>query len=197
MTELAQLVAQAHRLEVRILTLASLTPRFLTSPDVKHRFSPVLFDCSRYFTDAAAAEARIESSRHLQSLDEEMREGYGTFLAKLWDLYTRVLQLQQQVLSHINSTTQASQQMQGPNSLPLVALLGSVLLLLDTCIPSVARERSIVAHVRLNSGSQLVSHQAAAIVRLFAATGFDPDSNKATQNNIWGAASFPSRLFRS
>lgn len=67
-------VAQAYRLEIRILTLANLTPRFLTSPDVKHRFSPVLFDCSRYFTDAAAAEARIESSRHLQSLDEEMRE---------------------------------------------------------------------------------------------------------------------------
>ena len=55
----------------------------------------------------------------------------------------------------------------------LVALLGSVLLLLDICVPSTARERSIVAHIRLNTGSQVVSRQAAAIVRLFAATGFE------------------------
>ncbi len=55
----------------------------------------------------------------------------------------------------------------------LVALLGSVLLLLDICVPSTARERSIVAHIRLNTGSQIVSRQAAAIVRLFAATGFE------------------------
>jgi len=52
-------------------------------------------------------------------------------------------------------------------------LLGSVLLLLDICVPSTARERSIVAHIRLNTGSQVVSRQAAAIVRLFAATGFE------------------------
>jgi len=65
-------VAQAQRLQVRILHLGSLLPRFLTSSDGKHRFSPVLFDF-RYFTDSATAEARIESSRHLQSLDEEMR----------------------------------------------------------------------------------------------------------------------------
>ena len=57
--------------------------------------------------------------------------------------------------------------------LQLVALLGSVLLLLDICVPSTARERSIVAHIRLNTGSQTVSRQAAAIVRLFAATGFE------------------------
>ena len=55
----------------------------------------------------------------------------------------------------------------------LVALLGSVLLLLDICVPSTARERSIVAHIRLNTGSQIVSRQAAAIVRLFAATAFE------------------------
>ena len=64
--------AQAYRLQVRILHLAALTPRFLLAAD-KHRFSPVLFDF-RYFTDTGAAEARVESSRHLQSLDEEMRE---------------------------------------------------------------------------------------------------------------------------
>lgn len=33
----------------------------------------MLFDF-RYFTDTAAAEARVESSRHLQSLEDEMRE---------------------------------------------------------------------------------------------------------------------------
>ena len=65
-------IAQARRLQVRILHLGSLLPRFLTSSDGKHRFSPVLFDF-RYFTDSATAEARIESSRHLQSLEEEMR----------------------------------------------------------------------------------------------------------------------------
>ncbi len=64
-------------------------------------------------------------------------------------------------------------QAQQPASLQLVALLGSVLLLLDICVPSTARERSIVAHIRLNTGSQIVSRQAAAIVRLFAATGFE------------------------
>ncbi len=76
-------IAQAQRLQVRILHLGSLLPRFLTSSDGKHRFSPVLFDF-RYFTDSATAEARIESSRHLQSLDEEMRG-----VRKL--LYDRVL----------------------------------------------------------------------------------------------------------
>ncbi len=60
----------------------------------------------------------------------------------------------------------------------LVALLGSVLLLLDICVPSTARERSIVAHIRLNTGSQVVSRQAAAIVRLFAATGFEESTAK-------------------
>ena len=65
-------IAQAQRLQVRILHLSSLLPRFLTSSDGKHRFSPVLFDF-RYFIDSATAEARVESSRHLQSLDEEMR----------------------------------------------------------------------------------------------------------------------------
>lgn len=65
-------IAQAQRLQVRILHLGSLLPRFLTSSDGKHRFSPVLFDF-RYFIDSATAEARVESSRHLQSLDEEMR----------------------------------------------------------------------------------------------------------------------------
>lgn len=66
-------VAEAYRLQARILYLGSLTPRFLVAGDGKHRFSPVLFDF-RYFTDTAAAEARVESSRHLQSLEEEMRE---------------------------------------------------------------------------------------------------------------------------
>ena len=60
----------------------------------------------------------------------------------------------------------------------MVALLGSVFMLLDKCIPGMARERSIVAHIRLNSGSQLISNQAPAIVRLFAATGFDSSSAK-------------------
>lgn len=60
----------------------------------------------------------------------------------------------------------------------LVALLGSVLLLLDVCVPSTARERSIVAHIRLNTGSQIVSRQAAAIVRLFAATAFEESNAK-------------------
>ena len=64
-------------------------------------------------------------------------------------------------------------QAQQPASMQLVALLGSVLLLLDICVPSTARERSIVAHIRLNTGSQIVSRQAAAIVRLLAATGFE------------------------
>ncbi|KAL0035553.1 hypothetical protein WJX77_011820 [Trebouxia sp. C0004] len=168
---IADLVAQAQCLQVRILHLGSLLPRFLTSSDGKHRFSPVLFDF-RYFIDSATAEARIESSRHLQSLDEEMGGGYGTFLAKLWDLYARAVQLQQQVLSHIKHLTQASQAQQ-PASLQLVALLGSVLLLLDICVPGTARERSIVTHIRLHTGSQIVSRQAAAIVRLFAATGFE------------------------
>ena len=36
-------------------------------------------------------------------------QGYGTFLAKLWDLYARAVQLQQQVLGHIKHLTQASQ----------------------------------------------------------------------------------------
>ena len=53
-----------------------------------------------------------------------------------------------------------------------IALLGSVLLLLDKCIPSLPRERSIVAHIRLSSSSQLISNQAPAVVRLFAATGY-------------------------
>ncbi|KAL0019773.1 hypothetical protein WJX79_007774 [Trebouxia sp. C0005] len=158
LTGIADVVAQAQRLQVRILHLGSLLPRFLQSSDGQHRFSPVLFDF-RYFIDSATAEARIESSRHLQSLDEEMKGGYGTFLAKLWDLYARAVHLQQQA--------------QQPVSMQLVALLGSVLLLLDVCVPSTARERSIVAHIRLNTGSQTVSRQAAAIVRLFAATGFE------------------------
>lgn len=54
----------------------------------------------------------------------------------------------------------------------MIALLGSVLLLLDECIPSLARERSIVAYIRLNSSSQLISNQAPAVVRMFAATGY-------------------------
>ena len=66
-------IAEAYRLQARILYLSSLTPRFLNASDGKHRFSPVLFDF-RYFTDTAAAEARVDSSRHLQSLEEEMRE---------------------------------------------------------------------------------------------------------------------------
>ncbi len=36
-------------------------------------------------------------------------QGYGAFLAKLWDLYARAVHLQQQVLSHIKRLTQASQ----------------------------------------------------------------------------------------
>ena len=60
----------------------------------------------------------------------------------------------------------------------MVALLGSAFMLLDKCIPGMARERSIVAHIRLNSGSQLVSNQAPAIVRLFAATGLDSSGAK-------------------
>lgn len=54
----------------------------------------------------------------------------------------------------------------------MISLLGSVLLLLDKGIPSLSRERSIVAHIRLNSSSQLISNQAPAVVRLFAATGY-------------------------
>lgn len=54
----------------------------------------------------------------------------------------------------------------------MIALLGSVLLLLDKCMPSPTRERSIVAHIRLNSASQLISSQAPAIIRLLAATGY-------------------------
>ena len=69
----AMQTAEARRLQTRILHLSSLLPRFLSSADGKHNFSPVLFDF-RYFTDAATAEARVESSRQLQSLDEHMRE---------------------------------------------------------------------------------------------------------------------------
>lgn len=52
------------------------------------------------------------------------------------------------------------------------ALLGSVMLLLDKQIPGIARERSIVAYIRLNSGMQAVTSQAAEVVRVCAATGF-------------------------
>lgn len=75
-------IAQAYRLQVRILHLSRFTPRFLTAGDGQHRFSPVLFDF-RYFTDTAAAEARVESSRHLQSLEEEMKEVCPQMFASL------------------------------------------------------------------------------------------------------------------
>jgi len=71
-----------------------------------------------------------------------------------------------------------------PEILRIVALLGSVLLLLDECIPSTVRERSIVAYIRLNSGSQAVSNQAAVIVRLFAATGFEASSTKVPTGQL-------------
>lgn len=122
-------IAEAYSLQVRILHLSSLTPRFLNAGDGKHRFSPVLFDF-RYFTDTAAAEARVESSRHLQTLEEEMREvsssslihlatcnatippcnlqGYGVFLTKLWDLYARIVQLQQQALALLSNSPQVT-----------------------------------------------------------------------------------------
>ena len=111
---------QGHRLEARILRYAPLLPRFLMTAPGRHRLSPVLLDF-RYFTDARTVEGRIESSRHLQGLDEEMREvrllcvchasqclctysvqvvflqGYGTFLGKLWHLYQLIVQLQQQL----------------------------------------------------------------------------------------------------
>lgn len=58
------------------------------------------------------------------------------------------------------------------HQLSMIALLGSVLLLLDRRIPSLTRERSIVAHIRLNSASQLVTSQAPAIIRLLASTGY-------------------------
>ena len=73
----------------------------------------------------------------------------------------------------------ALQQSHSSESLQIVALLGSILLLLDKCIPSSARERSIVAYVRLNSGSQSVSSQALAVIGLFASTGFEAGSTKA------------------
>ena len=66
-------VAEAYCLQTRILQLSDHLPSFLSSASGKHGFSPVLFDFS-YFANAAVAEARIDSSRQLQSLDEHMRE---------------------------------------------------------------------------------------------------------------------------
>ena len=43
------------------------------------RFTPVAFDFG-YFKEAEAAERRIEASRELSALDEELRE------ARLWGL---------------------------------------------------------------------------------------------------------------
>ena len=63
-------------------------------------------------------------------------------------------------------------------AVPLIALLGSIMLLLDRCIPNLPRERSIVAHVRLNSSLPSVSNEAPAVARLFASTGFQTSSTK-------------------
>ena len=65
---------------------------------------------------------------------------------------------------------------QGTNpeaALTATTLLGSVMLLLDKSLPGIARERSIVAFIRLNSGVQSVSSQAPAIIKLCASTGYD------------------------
>ena len=64
---------QGHRIEARILRYGALLPRFLVAEQGKHRFSPVLFDF-RYFLNTNSIEKRVEGSRHLQGLDEEMRE---------------------------------------------------------------------------------------------------------------------------
>lgn len=64
---------QAHGTEARILRYGALLPRFLNAEPGKHRFSPVLFDF-RYFDETSTTEQRVDGSRHLQSLDEEMRE---------------------------------------------------------------------------------------------------------------------------
>ena len=52
------------------------------------------------------------------------------------------------------------------------------MLMLDKRIPDLPRERSIVAHVRLNSSLQAVSSEAPAVARLLAPTGFQAGSAK-------------------
>lgn len=67
---------QGHRIEARILRYSSLLPRFLVAEPGKHRFSPVLFDF-QYFNETTITEKRVEDSRHLQGLDEELQEVFG------------------------------------------------------------------------------------------------------------------------
>ena len=62
--------------------------------------------------------------------------------------------------------------------LAATAMLGAVMLLMDKHIPGVARERSIVAYIRLNSGVQSVASQAPGFIRLFSATGYSVSQSR-------------------
>lgn len=54
-----------------------------------------------------------------------------------------------------------------------VGLLGSLMLALDRRLQSPVRERLVVAHYRLQGGSQAVGPSANAVIALCAATGLD------------------------
>ena len=59
-------------------------------------------------------------------------QGYGVFLAKLWDLYARIGQLQQQTLSLLSSTAQVRHQPHKDRSSAVACCLSCHLLLLQS-----------------------------------------------------------------
>lgn len=113
------------------------------------------------------AQLQKQLTNALQSLQES---------GQVWQLEANFNHARPELTLHSKCATLTShidlQTNDTKSTLAATAILGAVMLLLDKHIPDVARERSIVAYIRLNSGMQSVASQAPGSIRLFAATGY-------------------------
>ena len=159
----------------------------MENPQEREKYGPILFDF-RYLRQSDDCEARIEASADLIDLDDEFRENHIQILERFYMLFESIFKYISDFLRYleeleegvfIQHTFEGVLLNQDGKQLmaEAVYLFGVMLIILDTRIEGVVRERMLISYYRYKGQSDIPNID--EVCKLCRSTGYQPNNPKA------------------
>jgi len=200
---LLKLVARGSAILAELFRLSGNIPKvFLGNSAEAQRYAAIVFDYE-YFKNQDVYEERIQSNNDLLDLDEAFKNNYMVLLERFYTLFDSIYKFYldiQSIIEQINEgvfiqyTLENILQINEGKKLLGEAFFhyGCMLLLMDSLIPGVVREKIMVSYVRYKGGQDSL-HNITEVFKLTRQTGYV--SAKYNNGVVKIPDAYPNELF--
>eukprot|EP00929_Paragymnodinium_shiwhaense_P079857 TRINITY_DN41625_c0_g1_i1.p1 TRINITY_DN41625_c0_g1~~TRINITY_DN41625_c0_g1_i1.p1 ORF type:complete len:1211 (+),score=268.80 TRINITY_DN41625_c0_g1_i1:174-3806(+) len=189
---LIRLLSRGHAIVAELQRVADhLPPAFLGIGPEAVRYNAVLPDFDVFRKEGAVD--RVATTQELIELDEESRDMHFEGISRVFHVLAAIRKYASDLIRFLNDLESGMYLSQSPESVArdpvgcqlmaeAIALLGTMLLLLEERLPGSAREKALVAFHRFTVGTADAAEEYPDVCRLFRATGRPSEANMAKRN---------------